>query len=208
MKPAAIVLFLLLAALPVLATPGLFTVTGSAFCYSHDTHQPGIRLTWPPSAGAATYEVYKNGIAQQLLLPFAVRTRSSSPTTAWPLARPSRTTRRARQLRRLVHLEYNRRFIPGDACQVAPAQPVLDGSAAYDPTGPRAIVNLPAGMYYFFLSFDDEHISGDINPSNDVKRSTALTFPKSAVHARLYCHPSAGGTSHDAGRLRAAAAPV
>jgi fibronectin type 3 domain-containing protein len=144
MKPASITILLCLAALPVLAAPGAFTLSGSAFCYSHDAHQPGIRLTWPPSAGATGYDVYKNGVRQEPTLPF-------SPST-YTFEQTDNSMASGQTISYYVIARDNSGgsftsntvdvFIPGDVCQAAPAPPVLDGSAACDPTGPRAIVNL------------------------------------------------------------------
>src|SRR4051794_1210551 len=144
MKPASVAILLCLLALPLIAAPGAFTVTGSAFCYSHDANQPGIRLTWPPSAGAASYEVYKNGVAQQPMLPF-------SPST-YTFEQSDNSMAAGQTISYYVIARDNSGgtftsntvdiFISGDVCQPAPAAPVLDGSAACDTTGPRAIVNL------------------------------------------------------------------
>jgi fibronectin type 3 domain-containing protein len=144
MKPASITILLCLAALPMLAAPGAFTLSGSAFCYSHDTHQPGIRLNWPPSAGATGYDVYKNGVRQEPTLPF-------SPST-YTFEQTDNSMASGQTISYYVIARDNSGgsftsntvdvFIPGDVCQAAPAPPVLDGSAACDTTGPRAIVNL------------------------------------------------------------------
>jgi fibronectin type 3 domain-containing protein len=144
MKPASITLLLCLAALPVLAAPGAFTLSGSAFCYSHDAHQPGVRLSWPPSAGATGYDVYKNGVRQEPTLPFSPSTytfeqsdNSMGPGQTISYYVIARDNSGDSFTSNTVDV-----FIPGDVCQAAPAPPVLDGSAACDPTGPRAIVNL------------------------------------------------------------------
>jgi len=58
MKPASITILLCFAALPMLAAPGPFTLTGSAQCNGPTPH---IALTWNASAGAASYDIYRNG---------------------------------------------------------------------------------------------------------------------------------------------------
>jgi hypothetical protein len=144
MKPASIAVGLFLITFSVLAAPGAFTITGSAFCYSHDTHQPGIRLTWPPSSGATGYEVYKNGVRQEPTLPF-------SPST-YTFEQSDNSMVAGQTISYYVIARDNSGgsftsntvdvFIPFDVCQPAPAAPSLDGSAACDTTGPRATVNL------------------------------------------------------------------
>src|SRR4051812_3895451 len=57
MKPASVALFLFLAALPLVAAPGPFTVTGSVQCNGPTPH---IALTWSASAGATSYDVWRN----------------------------------------------------------------------------------------------------------------------------------------------------
>src|SRR4051794_33713536 len=57
MKPASIALLLLLTSLTALAAPGAFTVSGSAQCNGATPH---IALTWSASAGATSYDVYRN----------------------------------------------------------------------------------------------------------------------------------------------------
>src|SRR3954467_8664785 len=57
MKPASITIFLFLAALSLHAAPGAFTVSGSAQCNGPTPH---IALTWSASAGATSYDVYRN----------------------------------------------------------------------------------------------------------------------------------------------------
>jgi len=142
MKPASIAILLLLAALPLLAAPGAFTLSGSAFCYSHDTHQPGIRLTWPASAGASGYEVYRQG---NLI--------GSIPAGGgWTFENSDNSMAGGQTISYYVIARDNSGgsftsntvdvFIPFDVCQPAPAAPVLDGSAACDTSGPRAVVNL------------------------------------------------------------------
>ncbi len=58
MKPGSIAIVLLLAALPLVAAPGAFTLSGSAFCSSPNSGQPGVHLTWTTSANATQYDVY------------------------------------------------------------------------------------------------------------------------------------------------------
>src|SRR4051794_15688904 len=144
MKPASVAILLCLLALPLIAAPGAFTLSGSPFCYSHDTHQPGIRLTWPPSSGATGYDVYKNGVRQEPTLPF-------SPST-YTFEQSDNSMAAGQTISYYVIARDNSGgsftsntvdvFIPGDVCQPAPAAPLLDGSAACDTTGPRAVVNL------------------------------------------------------------------
>jgi len=142
MKPASIAILLFLAALPLFAAPGAFTLSGSAFCYSHDTHQPGIRLTWPASAGASGYEVYRQG---NLI--------GSIPAGGgWTFENSDNSMAGGQTISYYVIARDNSGgsftsntvdvFIPFDVCQPAPAPPVLDGSAACDTSGPRAVVNL------------------------------------------------------------------
>ena len=142
MKPASIAILLFLAALPLFAAPGAFTLSGSAFCYSHDTHQPGIRLTWPASAGASGYEVYRQG---NLI--------GSIPAGGgWTFENSDNSMAGGQTISYYVIARDNSGgsftsntvdvFIPFDVCQPAPAAPVLDGSAACDTSGPRAVVNL------------------------------------------------------------------
>jgi fibronectin type 3 domain-containing protein len=64
---------------------------------------------------------------------------------------------------------------PSDPIVAAIATPPLARGASTTQMATVTIPNLPQGTYYLFLSVDDDHVAGDINPSNDVKRSTALT---------------------------------
>jgi len=59
MKPASIALLLCLAALPMLAAPGAFTLSGSGQCNGVTPH---IALTWTASSGVTSYDVYRNGV--------------------------------------------------------------------------------------------------------------------------------------------------
>jgi fibronectin type 3 domain-containing protein len=65
---------------------------------------------------------------------------------------------------------------PSDPIVAAVATPPLAAGASTTQTASITIPNLPAGTYYFFLSVDEDHVSGDVNPSNDVKRSPAFTL--------------------------------
>ncbi|MEA2415321.1 MAG: hypothetical protein QOI58_1978 [Thermoanaerobaculia bacterium] len=58
------------------------------------------------------------------------------------------------------------------------ATPPLTTGASTTQTATVTVPNLPAGTYYLFLSVDDDHVAGDINPANDVKRSTAMTIQR------------------------------
>jgi hypothetical protein len=63
---------------------------------------------------------------------------------------------------------------PSDPVLAAISTPALAAGASTTQTTSVTIPNLPAGTYYFFLSVDEDHISGDISPSNDVARSAAF----------------------------------
>jgi len=142
MKSASITLVLCLAALPLFAAPGPFTLSGSAFCFNTNTHQPGIRLTWPASAGATGYEVYRSGALIGTI----------PAGGAWTFENSDNGMAPGQTLSYYVIARDNSGgsftsntvdvFIPGDVCQPAPAPPILDGSAACDTSGPRAVVNL------------------------------------------------------------------
>jgi PKD repeat protein len=54
------------------------------------------------------------------------------------------------------------------------ATPPLNAGASTTQTTTFTVPNLPAGTYYLFLSVDEDHVSGDINPANDVKRSAGF----------------------------------
>jgi fibronectin type 3 domain-containing protein len=64
---------------------------------------------------------------------------------------------------------------PSDPIVAGIAIPPLAAGASTMQTATVTIPNLPPGTYYLFLSVDDDHIAGDINASNDVKRSAAIT---------------------------------
>jgi fibronectin type 3 domain-containing protein len=66
-------------------------------------------------------------------------------------------------------------FAPSDPIVAAIATPPLAPGASTTQTATITMPNLPVGTYYLFLSVDDDHVAGDINPSNNVKRSTAIT---------------------------------
>jgi fibronectin type 3 domain-containing protein len=66
-------------------------------------------------------------------------------------------------------------FSSSDPIVASIATPPLAPGASTTQTATITIPNLPDGTYYLFLSVDDDHVAGDINPANDVKRSTALT---------------------------------
>jgi fibronectin type 3 domain-containing protein len=59
MKPASIAILLLVATLPLLAAPGAFTLSGSGQCNGSAPH---IALTWSTSAGATSYDVWRNSV--------------------------------------------------------------------------------------------------------------------------------------------------
>ena len=63
--------------------------------------------------------------------------------------------------------------------------PPLAAGANITQTTTFTVPNLPAGTYYLFLSVDEEHVSGDINPANDVKRS--FGFAVQGPACRLSC---------------------
>jgi len=63
---------------------------------------------------------------------------------------------------------------PSDPILAAIATPQLAAGTSTSQTTSVTIPNLAAGTYYFFLSVDEERVAGDINPSNDVKRSSAF----------------------------------
>ncbi|MEA2328644.1 MAG: hypothetical protein QOE68_3603, partial [Thermoanaerobaculia bacterium] len=69
---------------------------------------------------------------------------------------------------------------PSDPVIAAVATPPLAPGASTTQTTTVTIPNLPAGTYYFFLSVDEDHVSGDINPANDIKRSPAFTVQSPA----------------------------
>jgi fibronectin type 3 domain-containing protein len=69
---------------------------------------------------------------------------------------------------------------PSDPVVAAVATPPLAAGASTRQTTTITIPNLPAGTYYFFLSVDEDHVSGDINPSNDIKRSPAFMLQRPA----------------------------
>jgi fibronectin type 3 domain-containing protein len=65
--------------------------------------------------------------------------------------------------------------MPSDPIVAAVATPPLAAGASVTQTTTITIPNLSAGTYYLFLSVDEDHVSGDINPTNDIKRSPGLT---------------------------------
>ncbi|MBV9071119.1 MAG: PKD domain-containing protein [Acidobacteria bacterium] len=64
---------------------------------------------------------------------------------------------------------------PSDPIVATIATPPLAPGASTTQTATITLPNLPAGTYYLFLSVDDDQVAGDINPSNNVKRSAAIT---------------------------------
>jgi fibronectin type 3 domain-containing protein len=142
MKPASIALLLVLATLPALAAPGAFTISGSAICSDPATHRPGIRLTWPASTGATGYEVYRQGnligtIPAGGAWTFENSDNSMSPGQTISYYVVAKDNSGGSFTSNTVDV-----FIPFDVCQPAPAPPVLDGNAACDTSGPRAVVLL------------------------------------------------------------------
>jgi PKD repeat protein len=67
---------------------------------------------------------------------------------------------------------------PSDPIVASVATPPLAAGAGASTTQTTTITipNLAAGTYYFFLAVDDDHVSGDVNPANDIKRSPAFTL--------------------------------
>jgi fibronectin type 3 domain-containing protein len=145
MKPASITILLCLAALPMLAAPGPFTLSGNEKCWAaNPPPRPGIQLVWTASANAVSFEIFRNGQFRDTI-PFGGSGAYEESDNSG-LFQPGQTI----SYYMVAHDNSGGTFtsntvdihITGDVCQPAPAAPVLDGSAACDTTGPRAIVNL------------------------------------------------------------------
>ncbi len=143
MKPASIAIFLLLAALPLLAAPGAFTLSGSEKCWTSDPPpRPGIHLAWTASANAVSFDVYRQGSFHETI-PFGGPGTYDETSNGFFVGATV-------SYYMVAHDNAGGTFtsntvdihITGDVCQPPPAAPVLDGSAACDTSGPRAIVNL------------------------------------------------------------------
>ncbi len=146
MKPASFIILLLLAALPAFAAPGSFTLSGSEICWMNDPPpRPGTHLAWTASANAVSYDVFRGGVFRQNL-PFGgagtfdETDNSMSPGQTISYFLVAHDNVGGTTTSNTVNI-----VITGNACQPPPAAPVLDGSAACDSTGPRAVVNLSWG---------------------------------------------------------------
>jgi|GEM_PF-684071 len=71
-------------------------------------------------------------------------------------------------------------FSISDPLVATVATPALAAGASTTQTTSFTVPNLPAGTYFLFLSVDEDHVSGDINPANDVKRSSSFVIQGSA----------------------------
>src|SRR5258708_22696724 len=61
MKRASIAILFFTATMPLLAVPGAFTLSGSAYCSDVNSGQPGVHLSWTASANATQYDIYLSG---------------------------------------------------------------------------------------------------------------------------------------------------
>jgi fibronectin type 3 domain-containing protein len=145
MKPASIAVLLFLASLSAVAAPGSFTLTGNEKCWtSNPPPRPGIQLAWTASANAVSFEIFRNGQFRDTIPFGGSGTYEESDNSG--LFQPGQTI----SYYMVAHDNSGGTFtsntvdihITGDVCQPPPAAPVLDGSAACDTSGPRAIVNL------------------------------------------------------------------
>jgi fibronectin type 3 domain-containing protein len=143
MKPASIAIFLFLATLPLFAAPGSFTLSGSEKCWtSNPPPRPGIHLAWTASANAVSFDVFREGQFHETI-PFGG---SGTYDETYNGFSPGNTV----SYYLVAHDNSGGTFtsntvdihITSNVCQAPPAAPVLDGSAACDTSGPRAIVNL------------------------------------------------------------------
>jgi fibronectin type 3 domain-containing protein len=143
MKPASIAVLLFLVALPLLAAPGSFTLSGSEKCWTSDPPpRPGTHLAWTASANALRYDVFRQGQFVDTV-PFGGSGTYDETNNGFFVGATV-------SYYMVAHDNSGGTFtsntvdihITGDVCQPPPAAPVLDGSAACDATGPRAIVNL------------------------------------------------------------------
>jgi len=143
MKPASYIILILLAALPALAAPGSFTLSGSEICWTRDPPpRPGTHLDWTASANAVSYDVFRDGVFRENLPfgsagSFEETNNSMSPGQTISYFLVAHDSVGGTTQSNTINI-----VITGNACQPPPAAPVLDGSAACDPTGPRAVVNL------------------------------------------------------------------
>ena len=143
MKPASITILLCLAALPMFATPGPFTLSGNEICWTSDTSpRPGTHLSWTASANAISYDIYRDGQFRD--------THPYGGSGTWEETNNSFAPGQTISYYLVAHDNVGGTFtsntvdvfISGNVCQPPPSAPVLDGSAACDTTGPRAVVNL------------------------------------------------------------------
>ena len=143
MKPASIAIVLLLAALPLFAAPGAFSLSGSEKCWTSDPPpRPGTHLAWTASANAVSFDVYRQGSFHETI-PFGGPGTYDETSNGFFVGATV-------SYYMVAHDSSGGTFtsntvdihITGDVCQPPPAAPVLDGSAACDTSGPRAVVNL------------------------------------------------------------------
>jgi chitodextrinase len=183
MKPVSLAVALLLAGLPLLAAPGAFTLSGSAFCSNANTAQPGVHLTWTTSANATQYDVYMAG--QDASIGSVPAGESNTFDTTYFAAIDQ--TRSYHLIARdgsggtstsnSVDV-----FIPGDVCPPGPF--TVSGNASCDSGTPAVHLSWGSSTQQptFRVYRDGTQISGDLNWTNQ-----SFT-DKSAVAGRSYTY--------------------
>jgi len=143
MKPASIAILLCLVAVPMFAAPGPFTLSGNEGCWTADPPpRPSTHLSWTASANAVSFDIYRNGQFHDTI-PFGGSGTYDETNNSFAAGQTISYFMVAHDnaggtfTSNTVDI-----FISGTACQPPPSAPVLDGSAACDTTGPRAVVNL------------------------------------------------------------------
>jgi fibronectin type 3 domain-containing protein/PKD repeat protein len=128
------------------------------------TVQPNMCSTPRPDLAATdiTFALPAGNSGDPLVVSFTVTNISTSA------AAPATTSR--------VRIGSGLTMSASDPIVAAVATPPLAAGANTTQTTTVTIPNLPAGTYYFFLSVDEDHVSGDINPANNIKRSAAFTL--------------------------------
>lgn len=169
--------------MPLLAAPGAFTLSGSAYCSNVNSGQPGVHLSWTTSANATQYDIYFSGQGKIGSVPaggsntydttyFAAGGFTRSYYLIANDASGGTTTSNTVDV-----------FIPSDICPPAPF--TVSGNAGCDNGTPTVLLNWTASNQQptFRVFRDGSQISRDLNWTD---RRSFLDIKVVAGHSYTY----------------------